>query len=41
LIAQGKSKWEIIREALLGEMTESIPASILQKHKNLTVLYCD
>lgn len=41
LIAQGKSKWEIIREAFLGEITESIPASILQKHKNLTVLYCD
>jgi glucosamine-6-phosphate deaminase len=41
LIAQGKSKWEIIREALLGEITESIPASILQEHKNLKVLYCD
>ena len=41
LIAQGKSKWEIIREAFFGEITESVPASILQKHKNLTVLYCD
>ena len=41
LIAQGKSKWEIIREAFYGEITEKVPASILQKHKNLTVLYCD
>ena len=41
LIAQGKSKWEIIREAFFGEITESVPASILQKHDNLTVLYCD
>ncbi len=41
LIAQGKSKWEIIRESFYGEITEKVPASILQKHKNLTVLYCD
>ena len=41
LIAQGQSKFDIIREALHGEITESVPASILQKHDNLTVLYCD
>ena len=41
LIAQGKSKWEIIREAFYGEITEKVPASILQRHENLTVLYCD
>ena len=41
LIAQGKSKWKIIQKAFFGEITELIPASILQKHNNLTVLYCD
>ena len=41
LIAQGKSKWDIIREAFYGEITEKVPASILQRHENLTVLYCD
>lgn len=41
LIAQGKKKLEIIQKALFGEITESIPASILQKHDNLTILYCD
>ena len=41
LIAQGKSKWDIIREAFYGEITEKVPASILQRHDNLTVLYCD
>tara|TARA_B100000900_G_scaffold415687_1_gene446609 strand:+ start:24 stop:698 length:675 start_codon:yes stop_codon:yes gene_type:complete len=41
LIAQGKSKWDIIREAFYGEITQKVPASILQKHQNITVLYCD
>jgi len=41
LIAQGKKKLEIIQTALFGEITESVPASILQNHENLTVLYCD
>ena len=41
LIAQGKKKLEVIQKAMFGEITESIPASILQKHNNLTILYCD
>lgn len=41
LIAQGQSKFDIIREAFHGEITEKVPASILQKHNNLTILYCD
>lgn len=41
LIAQGKKKLEIIQKAMFGEITENIPASILQKHDNLTILYCD
>jgi len=41
LIAQGKKKLEIIQTALFGEITESVPASILQNHENLTILYCE
>jgi glucosamine-6-phosphate deaminase len=41
LIAQGKKKLDIIKEAMFGDITEDIPASILQKHENLTILYCD
>ena len=41
LIAQGKKKLDIIKEAMFGDITEDIPASILQNHDNLTILYCD
>ena len=41
LIAQGKKKLEIIQKAMFGDITEDIPASILQKHDNLTILYCE
>ena len=41
LLAQGKKKWEIIQKAFFGEITEEIPASILQNHDNFTVLYCE
>jgi glucosamine-6-phosphate deaminase len=41
LIAQGKKKLEIIKEAMFGDITEDIPASILQEHENLTILYCE
>lgn len=41
LIAQGKTKLEIIQKAMFGDITEDIPASILQKHDNLTILYCE
>ena len=35
LIAQGKSKWEIIREAFFGEITESVPKSIPRNIRTL------
>lgn len=38
LLAFGESKAEILRRALRGEITPACPASILQKHKNLTVI---
>lgn len=41
LIAQGKKKLDIIQKAMFGDITEDIPASILQKHDNLTILYCE
>lgn len=41
LIAQGKKKLEIIQKAMFGDITEDIPASILQQHENLTILYCE
>ena len=41
LIAQGKKKLDIILKAMFGEITPKIPASILQNHENLTILYCD
>jgi len=41
LIAKGKKKLDIIQKAMFDEITELVPASILQNHENLTVLYCD
>jgi len=41
LIAQGKKKLDIIQKAMFGDITEEIPASILQNHENLTILYCE
>lgn len=41
LIAQGKKKLDIIQKAMFGDITEDIPASILQQHENLTILYCE
>jgi glucosamine-6-phosphate deaminase len=38
LIADGESKREILKTALYGPVTPSVPASILQLHPNLTVV---
>lgn len=38
LIASGSGKAEIMRKTLLGEVTPSVPASILQFHQNVTVI---
>lgn len=39
LIANGKNKEEIIKKAFFGPITPKIPASILQLHPDLTVIY--
>jgi glucosamine-6-phosphate deaminase len=41
LMAQGKHKKEILDRAMFGEITEDIPASILQTHNNMEAFYCD
>lgn len=38
LIVNGKAKTNILKEALYGPITPSVPASILQLHKNVTVV---
>jgi len=38
LIASGDDKKEILKKALFGPITPSVPASILQLHNNLTVI---
>lgn len=40
LIANGPDKKDIIEKALNGPVTPSVPASILQFHPDLTVVYC-
>lgn len=39
LIASGKEKYEILQKALYGPITPKIPASILQIHPDITVIY--
>ncbi len=41
LMANGKHKLNILNIAINGEQTESVPASILQSHKNVEIYYCD
>ena len=41
LIANGAKKWEILEKALYGKITPYIPASILQLHPNVTVIYSE
>lgn len=38
LIASGKEKAKVINQAINGEITETIPASILQLHPNLVIV---
>ena len=40
LIANGPDKRDIMEKALHGPVTPMVPASILQFHPNLTVVYC-
>ena len=41
LIANGVKKKSILNQAMLGIITEDVPASILQNHKNVKIYYCD
>ena len=41
LIANGDHKLNILNVAMNGEVTEDVPASILQQHDNVKVYYCD
>lgn len=40
LLANGADKRDILEKALCGPVTPDVPASILQLHSNLTVVYC-
>jgi glucosamine-6-phosphate deaminase len=41
LMVNGTNKLTILNVAMNGEVTETVPASILQNHKNVKVFYCD
>jgi glucosamine-6-phosphate deaminase len=41
LLANGKHKKDILEKACYGEVTSDIPASFLQEHDNVDVLYCE
>lgn len=41
LMIAGPEKAEILKEALYGPVTPAVPASILQLHPDLTVVYCE
>ena len=40
LIANGQDKKEIVEKAFFGPVTPNVPASILQLHPDVTVIYC-
>jgi|TARA_Y100000310_G_scaffold97035_1_gene94710 glucosamine-6-phosphate deaminase len=39
LMASGDHKKDILEKALNGKVTEDVPASVLQTHKNVEVYY--
>ena len=41
LIANGAKKKEVMEKAFFGPITPEVPASILQMHPDLTVIYCE
>jgi len=41
LMVNGTNKLPILNVAMNGEVTETVPASILQQHDNVEVFYCD
>lgn len=38
LLVQGEKKADILRKVVHGEVTEEVPASILQRHDNVTII---
>ncbi len=40
LLIAGEEKKEIIHEAMYGKVTPQVPASVLQLHRNVTVITC-
>lgn len=41
LIANGKNKKEILEKSMYGKITPEVPASILQLHNDITVIYSE
>ena len=41
LMVNGKHKLTILNVAMNGKLKETVPASILQRHDNVEVYYCD
>ncbi len=41
LIANGKKKLEVVEKAIYGSITPALPASILQLHPDVTVIYSE
>lgn len=41
LIANGKNKKDIVEKAFFGPVTPKVPASILQLHSDVTVIFCE
>ena len=41
LIANGKNKKDIVDKAFTGPITPEVPASILQLHPDVTVIYSE
>jgi glucosamine-6-phosphate deaminase len=41
LVANGESKWDILEKAFFGPITPEVPASILQLHPDVTVIYSE
>ena len=41
LMAIGNKKHDILNKSMFGRLSEELPASVLQLHKNMEAVYCD
>ena len=41
LMAIGNKKHDILHKSMFGRLSEELPASVLQLHKNMEAVYCD